>query len=114
MANSRRTDGALSCRCPCPPQLSDAPTNCEVTLKLKTSTSNACSPFTPELSDVVVTRLSVGGANDTHAVAGLKLPELQQHHSQVVYKQLRVHQGHRELDHTVVVFVLPGADSDRG
>ncbi|KAF0026504.1 hypothetical protein F2P81_021241 [Scophthalmus maximus] len=60
----------------------------------------------PELSYVVVTRLSVRGADNTHAVTGLQLTELQQHHGQVVDKQLGVHEGHGELDDTVVVLIL--------
>lgn len=62
--------------------------------------------FGPELSYVVVARLSIGGAYDTHAVAGLEMTELQQHHSQVVDKQLRVHQGHGKLDDPMVVLIL--------
>ena len=52
-------------------------------------------------------RLSVGGADDAHAAAGLQVAELQQHHSQVVDEQQGVHQGHGELDDAMVVLVLP-------
>lgn len=62
--------------------------------------------FGPELSYVVVTRLSIGGAYDTHAVAGLEMTELQQHHGQVVDEELRVHQGHGKLDNPMVVLIL--------
>lgn len=62
--------------------------------------------FILELSDVVLARLSVGGADDTHAVAGLEVAELQQHHRQIVDKQLRVHEGHGKLDDTMVVLIL--------
>lgn len=64
------------------------------------------SELVPRLSYVVVTRLSVCGPDDTHTVTGLQLVELQQHHSQVVDEQLRVHKGHGKLDDTVVVFIL--------
>lgn len=60
----------------------------------------------PKLSYVVVTCLSVCGADDTHAVAGLEVAELQQHHGQVVDKQLGVHEGHSKLDDPVVVLIL--------
>lgn len=53
-----------------------------------------------------MTRLSVSGADDTHAVAGLDVTELQQHHSQVVDEQLGVHEGHSKLNDTVVVLIL--------
>ena len=62
--------------------------------------------FKPELPDVVVTCLPVSGANDAHAVAGLDVPELQQHNSQVVDKQLGIHEGHGELNDAVVVLIL--------
>lgn len=62
--------------------------------------------FGPELSDVIVTRLSIGGAYDTHAVAGLEMTELQQHHGQVVDEELRVHQGHGKLDNPMIVLIL--------
>lgn len=62
--------------------------------------------FRPELSDVVVACLSIGGANDTHAVTGLEMTELQQHHGQIVNKELRVHQGHGKLDDAMVVLIL--------
>lgn len=60
----------------------------------------------PVLSYVVVACLSVGGAYDTHAVAGLDVSELQQHHGQVVDEELRVHQGHGKLDDPVIVLIL--------
>lgn len=60
----------------------------------------------PELSYVVVARLPIGGANDTHAVAGLEMTELQQHHGQVVDEELGVHQGHGKLDDAMVVLIL--------
>lgn len=71
--------------------------------------SSCCSSISgrvPELSYVVVTRLSICGADDTHAVAGLEVAELQQHHCQVVDKQLGVHKGHGKLDNTMVVLIL--------
>lgn len=64
--------------------------------------------FIPELSYVVVTRLSVSRAHDTHAVAGLEVTKLQQHYGQVVDKQLGVHEGHGKLDDTMVVLILLG------
>lgn len=60
----------------------------------------------PVLSNVVVACLSVGGAYDTHAVAGLDVSELQQHHGQIVDEELRVHQGHGKLDDPVIVLIL--------
>lgn len=67
---------------------------------------NTEEAFKPELSYVVVSCLPVGGADDTHVVAGMEVAQLQQHHGQVVHKELGVHKGRRELDDAVVVFIL--------
>lgn len=50
--------------------------------------------------------LSVGGADDTHVVAGMEVAQLQQHHGQVVHEELGVHERRGELDDAVVVFIL--------
>lgn len=51
-----------------------------------------CVACIPELSYVVVACFPICGADHAHAVAGLELSELQQHYSQVMYEQLRVHE----------------------
>lgn len=61
----------------------------------------------PELPQVVVPRLAVGGARDAHGEARLQLPELQQHNGQVVDEEQRVHQRHGVLHDALVVLVLP-------
>lgn len=53
-----------------------------------------------------MTRLSISGTHDTHAVAGLEVTKLQQHHGQVVDKQLGVDEGHGKLHDTMVVLIL--------
>lgn len=58
------------------------------------------------LSYIVVPSLSISGANDTDAITGLEMTKLQQHHGQVVDKQLGVHKGHCKLNDTVVVLIL--------
>lgn len=60
----------------------------------------------PQLSNVVVARLSVCGTDDAHAVAGSEVTELQQYNCQVVNEQLGVHQRHGKLDDTMVIFIL--------
>lgn len=59
-----------------------------------------------------MSRLSIGGADDTHVVAGMEVAQLQQHHGQVVHEELWVHKGRGELDDTVVVFILLATHQD--
>lgn len=62
--------------------------------------------LSPELSQVVVPRLAVCGARDTHREAGLELPELQQDDGQVMDEEQSVHQGHSILHNALVVVIL--------
>lgn len=60
----------------------------------------------PELSQVVVPRLTIRGSRDANGEAWLELPELQQNNGQVVDEEQRIHQGHGVLHNALVVLVL--------
>lgn len=66
----------------------------------------------PEVSQAVVARLSVRGANHLDGEDGLQLPQLQQHDGQVVDEEQGIHQRHGVLHYPLVVGVLRVQDAN--
>lgn len=66
----------------------------------------------PQVSQAVVSRLPVRGANHLDGEHGLQLPQLQQHDGQVVDEEQGIHQGHGVLHYPLVVGVLRVQDAN--
>lgn len=66
----------------------------------------------PQVSQAVVSWLSVRGANHLDSEHGLQLPQLQQHDGQVVDEEQGIHQGHSILHYPLVVGVLRVQDAN--